>query len=535
MNNTTINLLQDYLTTHSQESINGIKDSISNIVDFYVRNLCKNDVYDVVKNNIYVNVLSNIDKLENINDYYDCVKRIIRQEIIAYDQDEYIFDNDDYLNYVNDYPIEETINNTDVEYDEDFIIQTLVKLNSQEKMVFLMKYYDDMQPQAIASELNSDVDVIKGIISKASNKIKENDESGVLFNNLKYSLNNLSRKHLNNNAVMSNINVSQRTIQNNIPVSQNSFPWPKITTLLALTAILVLLGSLTGIIKITKSYPVNRVDYVRKITTTYNSDNDVTSTLQEEYENMRIVKSTKETNNDTEIYEYKYDENGSEIECKHTSNGSFYWYKTKYNAVGDIIKRIYYDEYGDETQTDEYLIKYNLNNLRKHTEIVSDGITIQNNDYTYDLKGRLIELDIYDGDDNLKQTSLYEYDGRGNRTFYSFSISDGYNYSVDNVYDKNDVLIESNNYSYGELQSTTYYKDRLREREDRYSSGSLTSYTTYEYDRKGNMILTETYRDNNLTELTKNSYDRNNRLINSYTYDSNGNLKSYQEIEYFNR
>ena len=547
MNNQIGVLIQEFLTNHSQQSIDAIKNSVSATVNYYLDSLCSGeDNVDEIRNRIYEDVFNNISNLNNLNDFYNFVRRYVRNQIRTNNIDRYSFDND-YLNYVDSYTDEKRDNVAVL--DDNTIRQLLEKLDCKEKMVFLMRYYDGLQIDTIADELNINADMVKGVISKAENIIKENNETNnTIIDNFKHSLATLGRRHQNNtvinntnfNNVNNNINHKQNVTQAYVaPVEKGS--WLKsLSAPLILLAIFLVVGLLTGMLKISKTYSYAMKDYVKSVTTTYDSSDEVISVVTEKYEDGQLVENIEKTKDDTITTQYKYDDNRIQVEYKQSSreNGLKQWYRQIRNTNGDVVKVIYYDEDGYESSVLEQTFKYNLFNLRTSVNVEPEDTDGYSYKYTYDLKGRLIKEEQYDADDNLVWLSEYKYDFRGNRTFSHYeSLTSNYSYDYENIYDRNNMLKETQRYYNENLTYVGHYKNgKIQEEENYDTSGNLSSYVTYEYDSKGRLILKELRGlDNMLFEYTKNSYDSSNRLIKSATYDSDDNLKSYMRIEYFNR
>ena len=548
MNNQIGVLIQEFLTNHSKQSIGAIKNSISATVNYYLDSLCSSeDAVDEIRNRIYEDVFNNIGKLNNLNDFYNFVRKYTRNQIRTDNIDRYSFDND-YLNYMDSYTEEKT-DNTAV-LDDDIVRQSLEKLDCKERMVFLMKYYDGLQIDTIADELDINTDMVKGIISKAQNIIRENDVTDdKLIDNLKHSLATLERRHQNNTVInntnLSNINnnnfnSNQSVNQAYVAPTQNGSWLKSLSAPITLLAIFIVVGLLTGMLTISKTYPYARMDYVKSVTTTYDSSDEVISVVTEKYEDGQLVENIEKTRDDTVTTEYKYDDNRMQIEYKQSSreNGLKSWYRRLINTKGDIVKVLYFDEDGYQTSTLEQKYRYNLFGLRTSLSVEPDDTDGYSYKYFYDLKGRLTKEEQYDADDNLVWLSEYKYDFRGNRTLsHHESFTSDYSYDTENTFDRNNMLKETQRYYNGNITYIGHYKNgRIQEEENYDTSGNLSSYVTYEYDSKGRQILKET-RDNNdeLIEYTKNVYDSSNRLIKSYTYDADDNLKSYQKTEYYNR
>ncbi|MFT3950240.1 MAG: hypothetical protein QM763_24960 [Agriterribacter sp.] len=166
-----------------------------------------------------------------------------------------------------------------------------------------------------------------------------------------------------------------------------------------------------------------------------------------------------------------------------------------------------------------------------------NGEEIVQNEFQYLTDGKIkTALGYKDYSKNLisyKRTYNYEGDRLINSEIQvdiSSSLSAAnYIYSKTQYEYNDNLIIQSNHFSKKNDQyemtsftTYTYNNKKLPIKISRYAAGgSLYSYSTYSYDEKGNVILSEDYRINDMGEPVKN-------MQSAYTYDNKSN--PYQQV-----
>lgn len=246
-------------------------------------------------------------------------------------------------------------------------------------------------------------------------------------------------------------------------------------------------------------------------------------------------------NNQTDIWQWKYDNKGNIIEYnrisgdtilrkeiaiynndnkilnhkEYDSSGKLYWQKNwKYDLKGSLIefenynKRGYYSKDKFKYINDKLVetLNYNENGIKvsktthlyhKNGKIKDEIEEFINSEYTskiicnYNQRGKIISKKEYNINNDISRQFTYQYDDMGNL------ILDASKYGKEIfLYDNKGNIIKSDRY---------YYKDELSEEKD-----ELTRViTTFEYDLIGNKIkeVASYYYNNSLIEKDGKSVD----------------------------
>ena len=183
----------------------------------------------------------------------------------------------------------------------------------------------------------------------------------------------------------------------------------------------------------------NSKGQITSVTTTWDNGNE----HYEEYDKYGNVIYAEDGDNEYE-YEYSYDKKGNALETvcyingdenytivrefdkhdnvtyyKHTDHEDEEYsyarsYEYEYNSKGDIIEEVCYDEdSGDELYTQTY--EYDKKGNPTYFEYDYQG-HVSYAEYEYDKKGNLVTLTNYDNNDEETYRYEYEYDKNGNRT-----------------------------------------------------------------------------------------------------------------------
>jgi len=264
----------------------------------------------------------------------------------------------------------------------------------------------------------------------------------------------------------------------------------------------------------------------------------------------------------TEVTELYYEENGAlistNIKRNNTNSGL-----PEFGYLESTTKQIYQDKYNEFDDITQIILYGQFGN--------GSGITTSVSDYSYDNRGRLIQIRdalngnasfTYDANDRLAQATdpnssvtqyeynawgdltklispdtgatSYEYDSSGNRV----GKIDANNVQTNYVYDAQNRFVKID-YE-GESLDTLFTYD-----ENQYGKGLLTSVidgsgsSQYTYDDRG--LMTQSASNIAGTSLTTNyNYDESGQLnqidypggsVVSYSYDSAGRLSGIQRLE----
>lgn len=231
---------------------------------------------------------------------------------------------------------------------------------------------------------------------------------------------------------------------------------------------------------------------------TYEYDAKGNNTKYESYTNSTGERST---------FTYEFDEDGNEI--KSTYVNSYYTKTTtiEYDENGNITKEFSIFDYNDGTYYEETIIyEYNSdglvskkthNNFNKTEEY--EGLSTTYEYFKYDEKGNNIEINTYDMNNALLDTTKYTYDSKGNRIKVEYLFSDEY-YTAQNI-------------EYNEINKTVHL---LLEDSD----GFKYEYTN-KFDSNGLLINRITTTDGNTT-------------VQTFEYDANGNITKRKETGQIN-
>ena len=256
--------------------------------------------------------------------------------------------------------------------------------------------------------------------------------------------------------------------------------------------------------------------------------------------------------------EYTYDAAGNILRKMRYQKGILTG-KIEYNAQGDIITNVEYDEEGNPYWGVETILDADgkpVEKIQYHGGKEKDVIR-------YDANGREISVTHYDYNGELHSTSEYTYDEAGNKVQEYTCYADGrsyletYNSNGDlikwviteaderweHTYDdrgnelsyyryRQDVLVEWNVYTYNDankMTSAVYYGENYN------GEIGFDSKHLYFYDEKNLMIRMERYYEENgqvPDNVETYTYDANGNMLNSYTYEKDGSLRWWEEHSY---
>jgi hypothetical protein len=186
-----------------------------------------------------------------------------------------------------------------------------------------------------------------------------------------------------------------------------------------------------------------------------------------------------------------------------------------------------------------YLVVYNDKGNRIELSVHSSGWRDEKRLFKYDNNEKLIELNVFDANNNLSGKFTYYYDINGNKIvskFYgtdnilknrqTYKYDDKGNAIEQNEYNSKDILVLKHVYKYdgegNQIESNTYA-----------SMGSLEDRNIDKFDDKGNRIETNSYNANgNLENKGIWTYDEKNNPIQENWYDKNGILNSEHTYNY---
>ncbi len=236
----------------------------------------------------------------------------------------------------------------------------------------------------------------------------------------------------------------------------------------------------------------------------------------------------------------EYDESGNELSYKGDSKGSdtFIHYTKEYDADDHMIKRISYDENGNEKEVRIY--EYGENGKEKmvfESYYLTNSAIITWEKYEYDKSDQFIGMVYYDEDGIGAGGLRYEYDASGNKVKSEKYSGDGsVEWTVTYEYDsKGNVLTEVRDDDYFDCLCTEYEYDsagnvvyeKQVEKDDFYYEH------VYEYDDLGRHVFSASYNSEGCIKKTATlEYDEKGRLIKETTYDRDGTVLTWYEIEY---
>jgi len=228
--------------------------------------------------------------------------------------------------------------------------------------------------------------------------------------------------------------------------------------------------------------------------------------------------------------------------------------ESKYNTSGMLIASVNYNN--NNIITSEYTYEYDEfgNFIRESIHQKKDSTSYSNiperntrNEMKYDNNSNKVEMTWYHSD-RLKSKNTYKYDSRGNIIEQNEYFDDG-SLSVKSVYeylDGNNLRIIDYN-SKGQItKEVINCFDNNGKKIDVFTNYFWTdTRITYRYDKQGNEIERNEFKENNkLTYKKESEYDLNGRIIftietfpgtninySRYKYDSKGNLKE-QKVTY---
>jgi len=231
---------------------------------------------------------------------------------------------------------------------------------------------------------------------------------------------------------------------------------------------------------------------------------------------------------------YIYDKTDKLIEVQGSNGNSS---KYEYDAQDNLLKVTDYSKnQGFETKTSETLYTYNTANqiIRWVTNTISDQIRTEKKSeylYEYHANGKLKKWTWFD------YTMVYnkpyivtEHDENGNEI--STTFHDGFHikkeYNAANLIIKSTDYDDANNATYETLFE--YNSQNKCIKRSTYHNGVLSSYTTYEYNAKGQQISFAIYKANGALSMREiKEYKGESFTISNY--DDQNKLTSYSTIE----
>ena len=246
--------------------------------------------------------------------------------------------------------------------------------------------------------------------------------------------------------------------------------------------------------------------------TLYNASGEIDAWSEDEYdENDNIVTRHIYGGDETEVYEYEYDEAGNTVK-----EAQYYyfddkniggWYEYEYDDIGNQTKIVRYDydgrleywienEYGnDENGSWKKSVHYNWNGSIQYWD-----------EYEYNKEGRFTKNITYDGDGRINEWQEFEYNEEGNCTKYircygNGNIEEWYEYEHDGT---------------GGIK-TIYYN----------SDGSIMFWEEreYEYDEWGNLVKSRLVSEGHTTECRFDAFEnlveikKDGEVSDSYEYE----------------
>lgn len=237
-----------------------------------------------------------------------------------------------------------------------------------------------------------------------------------------------------------------------------------------------------------------------------------------------------------------YDSYGEIIKGEKLERDGFYDYFLRFNEVGYITEKTYYDLLGQIIEKELYkydnkwnaseLITYNLNG-----ELDKKSI------YKYNDKGKLVEYCTYNPDGTLRKKNVYKPDAKGNLTEFLSFLSDGNIFKKEFYkYDDKNNLIEENHFTLNGAHLAVssrhpetyvlYNTATFRPVHPDQDMCEFSKKITYEYNEAGNIIDKNEYNsDGSLSINIKYDYDNKGRRIevNQYLF---GNLLPLGHLKY---
>lgn len=549
-------LINDYLTTKSDASVNALVTATSKKAHFYSG--CLNSDHDSslqVTKKAYLDLFKNLESLNDLNLFEELFNSFIRKQTIIQNDGFFSFDRNYYEDNSYRY-VERNASDAVISDAEDNIrkriIEVLNGLDPIEKMVSVMKYNDGMDLFRIAQELSLSENAVKGILAvsedKISNRFNELKENGLAVsgNDVGYLAKmfaQLSKEpETKNNSTPSfntinNISYDAADVQ-----PYNNTTGAKILGLVvalaavALIALFVFVGNKIGIVNIYRYYN-NPVYYRNMVRTTYDSSDEISSTYEDKKDFRGYsISSKNDFNSYYYKYDYKYDTDGNNIGYRYVNTDKDTESIYKYDFIdGKQVRTTSYDEDGEVLSITTYKRRYGPGNRLTSSKTFIDGELSSEYRYRYDLKGNLVYRETLDSDGDISSVAEFEYDRRGNRIKeISYDADDNITSWYEYDYERNNQRKETRTYtSNGDLSFASYFENGLRTKSESYSGGELYSYTEYEYDRSGRSIHAETYNSSgDLTSYTDYEYDFRGRETYRCTCDSNDNVQYYSETEY---
>ena len=249
----------------------------------------------------------------------------------------------------------------------------------------------------------------------------------------------------------------------------------------------------------------------------------------------QIAKYCIEDGEPTLLSTYEYDENGNKIRAKSKDEVVHEW---EYDKNGVMIQEISFNYDNTKTKT-QYNSKGN-----KTLVLLSDANNkmLEQTEYTYDEKGNCIqETFSYYANGPQCDITIYEYDDQGNLTA---KIEDGFNVHKYEYNEKGQLTAEIagsvkiRECEYNEKGQLTAEKSYLSDGEN--PENKPYHLTKYEYDKKGQLIVRQHYRNTKSTSYQDKPLDKwecaydengnqilikvNNSVSSEWEYDENGNL-----------
>lgn len=239
-------------------------------------------------------------------------------------------------------------------------------------------------------------------------------------------------------------------------------------------------------------------------TTRYDKDGEIISVTEREYDGSNHLLAEVSTYTDDgfeERTEYNYNSDGNCISEKYSYGGTT---EHEYDANGNEIKNIYYDENGEgKVQFEaEYDAEGNETKRIDYEYDMDGGITTTEAVSAYDDAGNLVERKSSGGWDEFWQR--YEYDAKGNNT------------KITELDQEGNVLSETS-YEYNEEGEQTKYVT---------IDGASTVIQSAEYDAQGFLLsrtvdgteLSVTEEHDEAGNLTRRAFSDSTGVVEEYTF-----------------
>jgi hypothetical protein len=235
----------------------------------------------------------------------------------------------------------------------------------------------------------------------------------------------------------------------------------------------------------------------------------------------------------------KYNSNGEQTEkISYKSDGAMFAMESfKYDEYGNNSGYVRYDAKRDKI-TYKKLMKYNAKG-DKTWESGFDGMSNYKNEYTYDMSGKLTQIDYYMGD-VLYQKRTFSYTDKFNRMVHVTDAEGNFLFKMKQKTDsRNNILLNieyAENGSEANKQLFKYNSDNDLLEEVKYENGTLSYKLTYIYNSAGKLVkITQNKQGGVVYDICKYEYDGAGRLIKEYTRKRQSQEFSTKKYTYDNR